>query len=117
MIDLFLIALMIVYFTDVSGFPTEMLKVIWNYAYKDKPMPYDLTWSKIHPLLKVVECSLCQVWWVTLIVTICCGWWSVGMMAYCALLSFLTPIFKDLLLVARDFLVEMINAIVDYFCL
>lgn len=115
MLYTFLIALMIVYFTDISGFPGEMLKVLWHYAYQDKPMPYDLTWSKLHPLLKVVECSLCQVWWVTLIVTICCGWWSVPMMAYCALLSFLTPIFKDLLIIIRDFVYRMFDAFTTYF--
>ena len=115
MIELLLIALMIVYVTDLTGFPQSMLEVLWHYAYKDKPMPYDLTWTRIHPLLKICECSTCQTWWVTLIVTICCGWWSVPMMAYCAFLSYMAPVFKDVLLVARDFVTEMINTIATYF--
>ena len=115
MIDLLLIALMIVFVTDLTGFPRSMLEVLWRYAYKNVPMPYDLTWEKIHPLLKVFECSTCQVWWVTLIVTICCGWWSVPMMAYGMLLSYLVPVFRDVLTVVRDFFIQLISVVATYF--
>ena len=115
MIELFFIALMIVFITDLSGFPQSLLEVLWRYAYKTRPMPDDLTWTSIHPLLKIMECSTCQTWWVTLIVTICCGWWSVPMMAYCLLLAYLAPVFKDILILVRDFLTEALNAIATYF--
>ena len=106
---------MIVFVTDIAGFPQSMLELVWRYAYKSRPFPEDLTWQAIHPLLKICECSLCQTWWVTLIVTICCGWWSVGMMAYCAFLAFLTPVFRDALVLLRDFIGEMISTIATYF--
>lgn len=114
-LELFLIALMIVYVTDITGFPGEMLRVVWRYAYKSKPFPEDLSWSDIHPLLKVCECSRCQTWWVTFIVTICCGCLSIPMAAYCMLLSFLTPVFKDLLVLSLDFIARMFEVVADYF--
>ena len=114
---LFLIALMVVYVYDVTGFPQAMLRVLWRYAYKTKPFPDNLSWEDIHPLLKIFECSLCATWWITLIVSICCGWWSLPIMAYCMLLSYLTPIFKDVMFLVRDFVARMIDAIATYFCL
>lgn len=112
---LFLIALMIVFVTDIAQFPQSLLEIVWHYAYKSRPMPYDLTWSRIHPLLKIMECSLCQTWWVTLIVSICCGWWSLPIMAYCMFLAYITPILKDALYLARDFVSAMIETIATYF--
>lgn len=114
-LELFLIALMIVFATDIAQFPQSLLEIVWRYAYKSRPFPEDLTWTSIHPALKIMECSLCQTWWVTLIVIICCGCWSVPMMAYCMFLAYLTPILKDFLWVARDFLGEMIATIANYF--
>ena len=112
---LFLIALMIVYVTDVTGFPQEMLRVVWRYAYKKKPFPDDLDWKDIHPLLKICECSRCQTWWVTFLVSLCCGWLSVPIVAYCMFLSYMTPVFKDLLYLVQDFIARMLDAIADYF--
>ena len=112
---LFLIALMVVYVYDITGFPQEMLKVVWRYAYKTRPFPDDLQWKDIHPLLKICECSLCATWWITLIVSIACGWWSLPIMAYCMFLSFMTPVFKDVMVLVRDFIIEMVNTIATYF--
>lgn len=112
---LFLIALMIVYVTDITGFPQEMLKVVWKYAYKTRPFPEDLQWSDIHPLLKICECSRCQTWWVTFLVSLCCGWLTIPIAAYCMFLSLMTPVFNDLLHLVVDFLSRMIETIADYF--
>lgn len=117
MIDIYLllIALMVVYVYDLTDFSQSMLKVLWNYAYKNKPFPEDLRWTDIHPLLKPLECSLCAVWWITLIVSICCGWWSLPVMAYCMFLSFMTPVFNNILLFFREFILKCINTLADYF--
>ncbi len=112
---LLLIALMVVFVYDITGFPQAMLRVLWRYAYKTKPFPDDLSWEDLHPLLKICECSLCATWWITLIVSICCGWWSLPIMAYCMFLSFLTPVFRDAMLLFRDFLIQVINGIATYF--
>lgn len=112
---LFLIALMIVYVTDITGFPQEMLRVLWRYAYKTRPFPEGIDWSDLHPLLKVFECSRCQTWWVTFLVSLCCGWLSVPITAYCMFLSFMTPVFKDLLVLVQDFLLRMIETVATYF--
>ena len=114
-LNLLLICLMIVYVTDITGFPQEMLKVVWRYAFKNKPFPEYLTWQDIHPLLKIFECSRCQTWWVTFIVSLCCGWLSVPIAAYCMFLSLMTPVFKDILILVVDFVTRMVNTIADYF--
>lgn len=114
-LELFLIALMIVFVTDIAGFPQTLLELVWRYAFKKRPFPELISWTEIHPLLKIMECSLCQTWWVTLIVLIACGEWTLPMMAYCMFLAYLTPVLKDLLILVRDFLAEMIATVATYF--
>lgn len=114
-LELFLIALMIVFVTDIAGFPQTLLELVWRYAFKKRPFPEYISWTEIHPLLKIMECSLCQTWWVTLIVLIACGEWTLPMMAYCMFLAYLTPVLKDLLVLVRDFLAEMIATVATYF--
>lgn len=114
---LLLIALMVVFVTDITDFPRSMLGVLWHYAYPKRPMPDNLTWEGIHPLLKICECSTCQTWWITLITSICCGWWSLPIMAYCAFLAFMVPVWLNGMLLVRDFLLRMIEAIAAFFCL
>lgn len=117
MIDVYLllIALMVVYVYDMTDFSQSMLRILWRYAYKNKPFPEDLRWTDIHPLLKPLECSMCACWWITLIVSICCGWWSLPIMAYCMFLSYLTPVLNNILEFIRDFIIKAINALADYF--
>lgn len=114
MLYLFLIALMIVYVTDITGFPQSMLQVVWQYAYPKVPMPEDLSWEKVRPLLKILECSRCQTWWVTLIVSLCCGWLTLPIAAYCLMLSYLTPLFKDLMVLVLDYLCKLVDTLATY---
>ena len=112
---LFLIALMIVYVTDITGFPQSMLRAVWRFAYPKRPFPDDLSWEQIHPLLKICECSRCQTWWVTLVVSLCCGWLTLPIAAYCLLLSYITPILCDIMVLVLDLITKLLNAITDYF--
>lgn len=104
---------MIVYVTDITGFPQSMLRVIWRYAYGKRAFPDDLTWEQVHPLLKICECSRCQTWWVTLIVSLCCGWLTLPIAAYCLLLSYATPIMADIMVLVMDFVTRVLNGIAD----
>ena len=106
---------MVVYVYDLTDFSQSMFRVLWKYAYKTKPFPEDLQWTSIHPLLKPLECSMCAVWWLTLIVSLCCGMLTLPIVAWCMFLSYMTPVFNNLLVLARDFMLKALEAIANCF--
>lgn len=114
-LNLFIIALMVVYVYDLTDFSQSMLRVLWRYAYKSKPFPSDISWTDIHPLLKPLECSRCCVWWLTLIALLISGNISIPGIGWCMFLSYITPIIKDVMITIIDFVSRMIDAFASYF--
>lgn len=115
MLYTFIIALLVVYIYDLTDFSQSMLRVLWRYAYKSKPFPDGLRWSDIHPLLKICECSLCGVWWATLISLPIMGELSLPMVGWCGFLSMMTPVWSNLLILIREWWLKAINVLMDYY--
>lgn len=101
MLNLFLICLVLVFIIDISGFVDEMKRLIWKWVFGGKREYRDFD-------LKPISCSLCCVWWAG-ILYLCFTGFSWPMVAYVALLSYLTPIFKDAMVFVKDLLIEIIN--------
>lgn len=99
--QLLIIAFVIVFITDLSGVVDNIKLFIWNKLYKG--IAYNDNW-RIH----LLDCSLCQVWWIGLIYILINGF-SFYMLGYIALLSFLTPQIKDLLLGIQNIIQKLIN--------
>ena len=88
-IHLILVALVTIYIVDISGF-TES----WRDALA--------RWLKIPTLrpLKPFDCGKCMTWWVCIIYAICVGQFSLGTIAFAALLSHLSnPIGEGLIFI------------------
>ena len=113
-LNLILIALMVVYVYDLTDFSQSMLKVLWRYTYATRPFPDGLSWSDIHPLLKICECSTCAVWWTTLIYTLLNSP-TLPNIAICMGMSYLTPVIYDMLVFVRGFISAQINKLINYF--
>ena len=103
-IDLLLIAAIAIYIVDLSGF-TEF----WRSALT--------RWLKCKELkpLKPFDCSLCMTWWVCIIYAICTGSMSLPVLAYIALLSFLSLPIGQVLLFIREGLLSIINKMMTWY--
>lgn len=101
MLDLLIIAFIIVFITDLTD--------VWDYI---KKWIWDLTFNHTKPYTgfhcKLMECSLCQIWWVGLIYLLITSSFTIPYIGYVALLSFLSPVLKDILLFLKDTLTTII---------
>lgn len=105
---LLLITMMTVIVVDLTDFITAIKKAVWRWVFKDKRQYSDFP-------LKPLDCSLCLSFWLGLLYLVIWGKWSLGLMALQLFLSFLTPVFKDALMLVKAMLQRMIDAVYDYF--
>lgn len=89
MLDLLLLALIITYCIDVSGFWNEISGIISGW----------LTDGKIKKsfTLKPFSCPLCMTFWCGLAYLLITGTFTIPMVAYVCLLSYLTTVFADIM--------------------
>lgn len=104
--EILLIALIVVYVIDISGFTdswTSFVSGLLTHGKKKEPFT-----------LKPFTCSLCMSLWTSLIWIICTGQVTLFTVAFCFLMSYMAPTFKDILLNIQDafaFLNNKINSI------
>lgn len=100
-IDITLIALITIYIVDLSGFTDTWLEFLS--AYKGKRITE----------LKPFSCSLCMVWWVCLVSLLIMAKLSLPMVAYIALLSFLSAPIGQFLVFLREGLNKVVNKLME----
>lgn len=100
-IDLLMVAVITIYIVDLSGFTETLLKVIS--AYKGRKITE----------LKPFSCSLCMVWWVCLAFLLMSAKLSLPMVAFIALLSFLSAPIGQLLILIREAFLKVITKLMD----
>lgn len=100
-IDIILVALVTIYIVDLSGFTETWLSFLSHYKGR-----------KITEL-KPFSCSLCMVWWVCLIFLLVTGNLTLPMVAFSALLSFLSVPLGQLLILIREAFLKVINKLMD----
>lgn len=101
MLNLLLISLILVFIIDISGFVDEMKRLVWKWVFGNKKEYRDFD-------LKPFTCSLCATWWAG-ILYLCFTGFSWEMVAYVALLSYLTPIMKDMMIFVKDLMIKIID--------
>lgn len=106
MLELLFIALIVVFVIDLSGFVPEISKIIWGWIY---PKVKYVDWI----IPKPFSCSLCSTFWLGIIFLIITHSFSLGMLAYVALLAFLTPAMKELLILVKDSLISFFNVLYE----
>ena len=100
-IDLILVAFITIYIVDLSGFTDTWLQFLS--AYKDKRITE----------LKPFSCSLCMVWWVCLAFLLMSAKLSLPMVAFIALLSFLSAPIGQFLVFLREGLNKVVNKLMN----
>ena len=97
-IDLFLLATIVIYIVDLSGF---------TQSWRDG-LAHLLKVKSLRPL-PPFDCSLCLTWWSCLIYALCAGSFSLPVIAYSALLSFLSIPIGQIIISIREELLWLIN--------
>lgn len=96
-IDLLLVALVTIYIVDLSGFTDTILNFVSGW------------YGRKVTELKPFTCSLCMVWWVCIIYLIVVGRFSLPLVAFSALLSFLSQPMAQLLQFVRGSILGLAN--------
>ena len=91
--DLLLVASITIYIVDLSGFTDAWRSALARMMHIPE--------SNLRPL-KPFDCSLCMTWWVCLIYALIEGQLSLPVIAYSALLSFLSVPIGQAILFIRE---------------
>lgn len=100
-IDLLLLTAIIVFVIDLSGFEDELEIMLAKW----------LNVSKVR-IPKPFSCSLCTTWWIGLLWILCSHSFTLGWIAYVAVLAYLTPVIYNILTFIRD----LLNKIIGLLC-
>lgn len=104
LVDMLFLAIVIVYIVDLSGF-TES----WRSALQGM-----LKLNKLKSI-KPFDCSQCLVWWATIIFALVKGFFSLRILAYCALLSFLSIPMGQICIFIREGITYLLNKMMDWY--
>lgn len=102
-INLLIITCLIVWVIDLTDVMDYFKKLIWR-----------LVWGKKQYKqfrMKPLDCSLCMSWWIGIVYILLLKNFTIAMLGYVGLLSFLTPVIKDVLVMIKDMLVGLLNLI------
>ena len=100
-VELILVALITIYVVDLSGFTDTWLKFLS--AYKGRKITE----------LKPFSCSLCMVWWVCLTYLVTTSQLTLSLVAFTALLSFLSIPMGQILVMLREVILYIINKLMS----
>ena len=100
-VELILVALITIYVVDLSGFTDTWLKFLS--AYKGRKITE----------LKPFSCSLCMVWWVCLAYLVTTSQLTLSLVAFTALLSFLSIPMGQILVMLREVILYIINKLMS----
>ena len=104
LINLLLITTILVFIIDLSGFTQSVQTFLKKWLKTNKDI-----------VIKPFMCSLCMTFWTGIIYAFLTHSLSIPILAFICLLSFLTPVIKDILKLIQDFIIAVINAIYNIF--
>lgn len=91
---------------DLSGFIETLKHWIWKFACKGRQyQDFDF---------RPFECSYCLTHWTGLIYLLCTGW-TLSLYTLLLLICLMTPIIKDILMLAKAFIQKIIDTIYEWY--
>lgn len=100
MLDLLCMTLIITYCIDVSGFWASISTIISGWLTNGKiKKPFSL---------RPLSCPLCMTFWCGLAYLLITGTFTIPMVAYVCLLSYLTTVFADIMRLVTELLKTLI---------
>lgn len=93
-LNILMITIICVIVTDCTDFWTYVKKLIWKFAYGKKPFK--------NFNLKLLDCSLCQSWWMSLLYIIIFSKLSLWLVTYSLIMAYLTPVIYLIISLLKD---------------
>ena len=101
MINLIIISAVVCFIIDISGIMDHLKHFLWKKYIKV---------GDYHNIsLKPLDCSLCMVWWCSLIYIVATGHFTIPYIGFCALLSLISSNISDLERWIKDLLIWITN--------
>ena len=104
--DLLLVAAITIYVVDLSGFTESWRGMIAKWL--------NISESALRPL-PPFDCGKCATWWVCIIYSLCTGSFSLVILAYIALLSFLSIPLGQFFIFIREGLNWLIGKMIGWY--
>lgn len=104
-LKLILIQAVVVYIIDLSGAIEDLVEPLLARIFNRKSVR----------LKKPFSCSTCTTWWLGLLYIAINSRFTIPYIALTALLSWLTPVMKNLLIVIKELLIKALDTIALYF--
>lgn len=104
-LNILLIAVILVIITDLSG----VVEYIKSHLYYKLRGTYNYPPSWDTPIIHLLSCSFCQVWWAGLLYLIVIHQLTIPAIAYLLVMSYLTTTIRDLLVFFKEVLTKAID--------
>lgn len=104
-VNLFFLAVVVVYIVDLSGFTQSWRGAVARLA--------GISPSRLRPL-PPFDCGQCATWWACLVWALCAGELSLPVVAYCAALAFLTGPLGQLALLVRETAYKVVRQLMKH---
>lgn len=96
--------MIVVFIIDLSGITNTIKRMISNLLTKKKITTDNYS-------LPLLGCSLCITFWSGLLYLVIIQQFNIVMISIVCLLSYITPVTKDVLLSIKEFLIKWVNKI------
>lgn len=104
-LNILLITLILVIITDLSG----IVEYFKSHLYFKLRGTYNYPPSWDSPIIHLISCSFCQVWWVGLLYLIVIHQVTIPAIAYLLVMAYLTTTIRDLLVFFKEVLTKSID--------
>lgn len=94
-LNILFIAVICVIVTDCTDFFDNVNKWIWNWVWKGKKQYNGFKF-------KLLSCSLCQTWWMSLIYLLFATKLTLWLVTYSLLMAFMTPVIYLIISLLKD---------------
>lgn len=101
MLLILMISAICVIVTDLTDFPDSLKKGIWMMVWGKKPFRN----FSFH----LIDCSLCQSWWLSLLCLIIMGKISVWMICWSLIVAYFTTVTKAIIVLVKDIMINLID--------
>ena len=105
-IQLLMVAAITIYIVDLSGFTESWRGMIARWL--------NISESALRPL-PPFDCGKCATWWVCIIYSLCTGPFSLVILAYIALLSFLSIPLGQFFIFVREGITSLLNKMMTWY--
>lgn len=114
-LNLLILTLIVVFIIDISGFFPTIGRHAYRWIFDNKKeMPENFDWDYVSIFFHPLKCSLCASFWTGIIYLLATGTFTILNFGYVALLAFLTPVFKDAIMLIKDILITITNIAFKY---